>query len=221
MLATVTELAREEGAELEHQVLHEATASLQEPEYDNWDGGTYYYTLTLTVPVPLFAQLGNRGSELEHKISKRINQLQRGPDNHRITAVVIQPGMAKSRDAARVTMFAEPRRGELLGQVSSAIPTAVLDLRALTSPRHVVHGCDRKGKGAVVEALSAACNSEISQNHDDDCRGFLRSSKRPVKFGSRPGPDEPQTSARARRVHVSRRSSIRLSWRFERVHEGP
>ena len=100
LIATVTELAREDGDELERRVLQEGTASLEEPEYDNWDGGTYYYTLTLTVPVPLFAQLGNSGSELEQTISKRINQLQRGPDKHRITAVVIQPGMAKSGNAA-------------------------------------------------------------------------------------------------------------------------
>jgi len=100
LIATVSELAREDGGELERRVLQEGRASLEEPEYDNWDGGTYYYTLTLTVPVPLFAQLGNSGSELEQTISKRINQLQRGPDRHRITAVVIQPGMAKSGNAS-------------------------------------------------------------------------------------------------------------------------
>jgi hypothetical protein len=100
LIATITELAREDGASLELRVLEEGRASLEEPEYDNWDGGTYYYTLTLTVPVPLFAQLGDGGSDLEQSISKRINQLQRGPDKHRITAVVIQPGMARSLTAA-------------------------------------------------------------------------------------------------------------------------
>ncbi len=100
LIATVRELAHEGGDELEWRVLQEGRASLEEPEYDNWDGGTYYYTLTLTVPVPLFAQLGDRGSELEQKISKRISQLQRSPDRHRITAIVIQPGMAKLGPAA-------------------------------------------------------------------------------------------------------------------------
>lgn len=102
LIATLIELAREDGSESEERVLREGRPSLEEPEYDNWDGGTYYYTLTLTVPVPLFAQLGNRGSELEHRISKRIDQLQRGPDKHRITAVVIQPGLAKPGVAASV-----------------------------------------------------------------------------------------------------------------------
>ena len=51
LIATVTELAREDGDELERRVLQEGTASLEEPEYDNWDGGTYYYTLTLTTPT--------------------------------------------------------------------------------------------------------------------------------------------------------------------------
>jgi hypothetical protein len=53
LVATVTELVREDGGEMERRVLQEGRASLEEPEYDNWDGGTYYYTLTLTVPVPL------------------------------------------------------------------------------------------------------------------------------------------------------------------------
>ena len=97
LLATLCELATQEGNSLETAILTEGTASLEEPEYDNWDGGTYYYTLTLTVPVSLFARLGNQTSSLEHTIINRVNQLQRGPDKHRITAVVIQPGMVRPK----------------------------------------------------------------------------------------------------------------------------
>lgn len=100
LIATVRELARADGGVLEQRALQEGRASLEEPEYDNWDGGTYYYTLTLTVPVSLFAQIGDSGSELEQTISKRIHQLQRGPGKHRITAVVIQPGMTNSGNEA-------------------------------------------------------------------------------------------------------------------------
>jgi hypothetical protein len=93
LVSTVRELARQDGDELEQAVLREGNAKLEEPEHDNWDGGSYYYTLTLTVPVPLFARLGDETSALEQRIAKRINHLQRGPDRHRITAVVIQPGI--------------------------------------------------------------------------------------------------------------------------------
>jgi hypothetical protein len=95
LVSTVSELARQDGDELEQAVLQQANAKLEEPEYVNWDGGSYYYTLTLTVSVPLFARPGDGTSSLDQRIVKRIDQLQRGPDRHRITAVVIQPGVVR------------------------------------------------------------------------------------------------------------------------------
>ena len=58
LVATVSELAREDWDDLESEVLDKARPKRAEPEYDNWDGGTSYYTLTLKVPVPPVAKLG-------------------------------------------------------------------------------------------------------------------------------------------------------------------
>lgn len=107
LVATVTELARQDGDGIDVEVLESALPHLEEPEHDNWDGGSYYYTLTLTVPVQLFARLGNQTSALEERIVKRINQLQRTPDKHRITAVVVVPGIV--------------RRSEDVGELSRVI----------------------------------------------------------------------------------------------------
>jgi hypothetical protein len=96
VVATLSELAEQDGSNLEREVLRASRPRLEEPEYDNWDGGTYYYTLTLLVPVPLFARLGDKVSDLEQKISKRIEKVLRAPDKHRVTAVVIQPGIVKT-----------------------------------------------------------------------------------------------------------------------------
>jgi hypothetical protein len=96
VVATLSELAEQDGSHLEREVLRASRPRLEEPEYDNWDGGTYYYTLTLLVPVPLFARLGDEVSDLEQKISKRIEKVLRAPDKHRVTAVVIQPGIVKT-----------------------------------------------------------------------------------------------------------------------------
>lgn len=98
LITTVSELAKEDGSELEQEVLKKADAKLEEPEYDNWNGGTYYYTLLLTVPVPLFARLGDKTSSLEQQIAKRIDVMQRGSDSHRISAVVVQPGLVRPSD---------------------------------------------------------------------------------------------------------------------------
>jgi hypothetical protein len=91
LVATVAKLAELDGSELENSVLREAKPQLGEGEYDNWNGGSYYHTLTLEVPVTLFAKLGERTSELESRIQARIQKVLRSPDNHSISAVVIQP----------------------------------------------------------------------------------------------------------------------------------
>lgn len=99
LIATVSELAKADGSDLEQQILGSAQARLEEPEYDNWNGGTYYYTLFLTLPVPLFSRLGDTTSTVEETIAKRINQVQRGSNNRKITAVVIQPGLVRPTDS--------------------------------------------------------------------------------------------------------------------------
>lgn len=93
LVATLSNLAKLHGSDLELEVLSASRPRLEEPEYDNWDGGTYYYTLTLAVPVEIFARLGDQVSFLEQQIAKRIEQVLRAPDKHRITAVVIQPSL--------------------------------------------------------------------------------------------------------------------------------
>lgn len=103
LMATLVELAEHTGSPLEREVLKSAEAKLEEPEYDNWDGGTYYYTLKLIVPVPTFARLGDRVNDLEKDLVSRIGQVHRGIDRHRITAVVIQPGQVSAGTRKSVT----------------------------------------------------------------------------------------------------------------------
>jgi AbiJ-like protein/TIR domain-containing protein len=93
LIATIARLAELDGSRLEQEVLRSAEPHLEQPEYDNWDGGTYYYTLTLIVPVDLFARLGDQVRPIEERISNRITGVLRAPDRHHVTAVVIQPSM--------------------------------------------------------------------------------------------------------------------------------
>lgn len=92
LMATLAELAEHSGDDMEREVLRVAQPRLEEPEYDNWDGGTYYYTLKLVVPVSVFARLGNEVNDLEQQLATRIGQVHRVSDHHRISAVVVQPG---------------------------------------------------------------------------------------------------------------------------------
>lgn len=100
LLATLGRLAELDGSELERRVLQESAATVGEGEYDNWDGGTYFHTLTLEVPVDLFARLGDETSEIESRIQNRIEKILRAPDSHHISAVVIQPALVPDADTS-------------------------------------------------------------------------------------------------------------------------
>jgi hypothetical protein len=93
LVATIARLAELDGSDMEREVLRSSIPRLEEPEYDNLDGGTYYYTLKLIVPVELFARIGNQIRPLEEQIIKRISVVLRGPDQHHITGIVIQPSL--------------------------------------------------------------------------------------------------------------------------------
>ncbi|MFH2056470.1 MAG: TIR domain-containing protein [bacterium] len=99
LIATISRLAELDGSKLEQDVLRFAEPNLEEPEYDNWDGGTYYYTLTLVVPVDVYARLGDQVRPIEERLSNRISAVLRTPDNRHITGVVIQPSLVERTSA--------------------------------------------------------------------------------------------------------------------------
>lgn len=106
LLATVARLAELDGSETEKEVLQRATPILEEAEYDNWNGGTYYHTLTLTVPVEQFARLGDQVPALEDRIKGRIERVLRAPDAHHVSAVVIQPSLVAPEETGVAEVIA-------------------------------------------------------------------------------------------------------------------
>lgn len=75
-------------------VLSEAVPSLENEEYDNWNGGTTYYSLVLRVPVPLYAQVEDQLEETEKRILARIEKIQREKTNDLVREVLVQPRAA-------------------------------------------------------------------------------------------------------------------------------
>ncbi len=93
-MATAAQVARLQGAALEATVLEAATASLIETGYDNWNGGTTFYTLMLEVPIPAYAALQDPEAT-EKAIHKRVSQLTRTEAGNQVTEVVISPKLAE------------------------------------------------------------------------------------------------------------------------------
>lgn len=93
--ATAAQVAKLQGASLEATVLEHSRANLVETGYDNWDGGTIFYTLMLELPIPTYAAIGDRREELERAIQGRVSQVVRAEIGNRITEVVISPVLAE------------------------------------------------------------------------------------------------------------------------------
>lgn len=63
------------GAAREVAVLARSIASVEQTDYDNWNGGTSIYTLTLRLPIHLYASVRDTKEELETSILNQINEV--------------------------------------------------------------------------------------------------------------------------------------------------
>lgn len=76
-------------------LLENSEARIEETDYDRWDGGTFYFTLFLDVPLKLFAHLESRILLFEESIARKLSSVLRDTGNHRLNRVVIAPILAK------------------------------------------------------------------------------------------------------------------------------
>lgn len=96
IVSTAAQVAKLQGAHIESMVLERATPSLIETGYDNWNGGTYEYTLMLEVPIPTYAAIEDTEA-LEKAIHRRVLPLVRTEAGSHISEVVVSPQLADDR----------------------------------------------------------------------------------------------------------------------------
>src|SRR5208283_2782050 len=151
---TDQQIASLRGATQEAVVLAQASASLIETGYDNWNGGTTFYTLTLEVPIPLYASLEDQRATLEKSIHGRMSDLLRTEAGASITEVVISPELARDVEASQV----EP------GDQPAAVPT-------FWAPGHfrlfVTHVSAAKRGAHSIKAALAEYQIAAFVAHDD------------------------------------------------------
>lgn len=104
VLATLAEIFRAQDERVAVEVLETANGSIAQAEYDNWNGGTYYYELRLEVPSSHFGRLRNIERLEEHltQAARAAFQHYGNPTNQHLNQVVIAP---------RVEQAAGPRGG--------------------------------------------------------------------------------------------------------------
>jgi hypothetical protein len=102
LVATVTHLFIYKGAAREVAILATSTAELEQTDYDNWNNGTYGFTLRLCVPLELYVQISDIKGECEISIAAEATPL--FSDNEYLSRTVILPlpvGDPAWRDKAR------------------------------------------------------------------------------------------------------------------------
>lgn len=72
ILATTAGLLDAEGMQQAAALLKSADARFEQTSYDNWNGGTYTYTLYLRVPAEHYGRLGTGREALEQHIAERM-----------------------------------------------------------------------------------------------------------------------------------------------------
>lgn len=96
VVATLSEIFRHQGRPEVVELLDSAHARFDEIGYDNWNGGTYTWALCLDVPVPIFASLETRLSEIEREIGVKLAPIERNYPNNPIEEVRITPVSSRS-----------------------------------------------------------------------------------------------------------------------------
>jgi hypothetical protein len=91
VISTLTEVFRHQRQTEIVGLLENAHARFDESEYDNWNGGTYTWTLRLEVPVHIFAAVEPRLGDIEQQIGTKLAYLDRQYTNDHFGDVTISP----------------------------------------------------------------------------------------------------------------------------------
>jgi hypothetical protein len=91
LLRTVAQTYALDGKTLEVELLAEAEVEVVESDYDNWNGGTYGYTLYLRAPAALFVRLRANLDAICEDIKARMEPLLSVYDNTWLRRIVVTP----------------------------------------------------------------------------------------------------------------------------------
>lgn len=75
ILSTLAHLFAHEGKAREVAILANAEAELLQTDYDNWNGGTYGYSLYLRVPLELYVQISDVKEKCENALEEKAKPL--------------------------------------------------------------------------------------------------------------------------------------------------
>jgi hypothetical protein len=96
IVGTLAHILRERGQQPLANILRNASIDIRETSYDNWNGGTYGYTLDLQVPVNLYAEIQDNLEKVEKDLLSQLTPLLRTYENEFLENVIIAPKLLRS-----------------------------------------------------------------------------------------------------------------------------
>lgn len=103
LFSTVIKLFQDQGANDISKVLKAAVISSEMVHYDNWNGGTEYYSIYIDVDATLFSFYEDQLNIIEEKIKQKLEILLRGLESEQIGAIIIRPVVKQYIDWASVS----------------------------------------------------------------------------------------------------------------------
>lgn len=85
------ELSRHSDDRTLRSVMTEGVPELSANHYDNWNGGTTYYTLAISVPIHVYAAIENKVEDVESQIVKKVERIHRDETHDFVDKVVVKP----------------------------------------------------------------------------------------------------------------------------------
>jgi hypothetical protein len=93
LLHALASLFASDGAATEVALLTYSLPEIGEPYYDNWNGGTDYYTITLHVPLKLYTQVEARVDEIETSLSDRLQRFNDRDSREQVSSIKLRPAV--------------------------------------------------------------------------------------------------------------------------------
>jgi len=101
VVETLADLYRHQDDKAMLSLLESAEADIAFEEYDNWNGGQYYYSLQLRIPRKQFARIESRVEAIQKALQVKLGTVFKGADPHFLTSASIVPLIKKRGGAAQ------------------------------------------------------------------------------------------------------------------------
>lgn len=99
---TVTEILKVDKLEELIDILNNAQITIEQTGFDNWNGGTYFYTLHLLVDIGTFVKIRDRIQSLESDLLEKFSIATRHYENEGISNITIVPKAKPKIDWAKL-----------------------------------------------------------------------------------------------------------------------